>query len=74
MSLCMDPKSPSIFVILPEGRGVDLDKSKTWFHILWMEEIHFAPPKKPWSDDSPVNTKKKWLQSGAGFRPSEVGH
>ena len=24
-------------------------------------EIHFAPPKRPWSDDSPVNTGKQWL-------------
>ena len=34
-----------------------------------------APPKKPWNDDSPVNTSKLWvpmLQSGAGFRPSTV--
>ena len=23
-------------------------------------EIHFAPPKKPWNDDSPVNTNKQW--------------
>ena len=33
-------------------------------------------PKKPWNDDSPVNTDKQWLQpwfqSGAGFRPSTV--
>ena len=28
--------------------------------ILWMGEIHFAPPKKPWNDDSPVNTNKHW--------------
>ena len=19
-------------------------------HILWMDEIHFAPPKKPWNE------------------------
>ena len=36
-----------------------------------------AQPKKPWSDDSPVNTNKQWfqpwIQSGAnGFRPSRV--
>ena len=22
-------------------------------------EIHFAPPKKPWNNDSPVNTNKR---------------
>ena len=41
--------------------------------ILWVDEIHLAPPKKSY-DDSPVTTKKTnsfpWLQSGAGFRPS----
>ena len=29
--------------------------------MLWMDEIHFAPPKKPWNDDSPVNTNKHWV-------------
>ena len=24
-------------------------------------EIHFAAPKKPWHDDSPVNTNEKWF-------------
>ena len=28
--------------------------------ILWMDEIHFALPKKPWDDDSLVNTNKQW--------------
>ena len=28
--------------------------------ILWMDAIHVAPPKKPWNDDSPVNTSKQW--------------
>ena len=41
-----------------------------------MDNIHFAPPKKPWKDDSPVNTNnlwfQPWFQSGAGFRPSTV--
>ena len=43
--------------------------------ILWIDEIHFATPKKPWNDDSPVSTKNNgfpWLQSGAGFRPATV--
>ena len=31
---------------------------------LWMDEIHFAPPKKPWNDDSPVNTNKQWFFHG----------
>ena len=29
--------------------------------ILWMDEIHVAPPKKPWNDHSPGNTHKQWL-------------
>ena len=34
-----------------------------------------APPKKPWNDESPVNTNQQWFRmffSGAGFRPSTV--
>ena len=27
----------------------------------WMDEIHFAPPEKPWNDDSPVNANEQWL-------------
>ena len=34
-----------------------------------MDDIHFAPPKKPWNDDSLVNTNEQsfqpWFQSGA---------
>ena len=26
-----------------------------------MDEIHFAPPKKPWNDDSPANTNEQWF-------------
>ena len=29
--------------------------------ILWIDEIHFAPPQTPWNDDSPVNTNKQWF-------------
>ena len=25
-----------------------------------VDKIHLAPPKKPWNDDSPVDTKKQW--------------
>ena len=32
------------------------------FRVLWMDEIHFAPAKKAWNDDSNVNTKKQWFQ------------
>ena len=37
--------------------------------ILWMDKIHIAPPKKPWHDDSPVNTNKRFPMDsiGAGF-------
>ena len=27
-----------------------------------VNEIHFAPPKNPWNDDSLVTTNKQWLQ------------
>ena len=33
---------------------------------LWMDEIHFAPPKKPY-DDFPVNTNKQWFCHGIRF-------
>ena len=26
-----------------------------------MDEIHFAPPKRPWNDNSPVHTNKQWF-------------
>ena len=29
---------------------------------MWMDGIHFAPPKKPWNDE-PVNTNKEWFQT-----------
>ena len=28
--------------------------------ILWLDEIHFVPPKKPWKVDSPVHTNDQW--------------
>ena len=42
-----------------------------------MDERNPAPPKKPWNDDSPVNTKKTMTTCGfkvvrSGFRPSTV--
>ena len=44
--------------------------------ILWMDEIHFTPPKKPWNNDSPcdipTNNGFPWCPSGAGHRPSPV--
>ena len=52
-------------------------QGKTCF-MLWMDEIHFAPPKKPWNGliplKIPANSGFPWFQSGAnGFRPSTVG-
>ena len=29
-----------------------------------MDKIHFAPPKKPWNDGSPVNTQKHGFNQG----------
>ena len=26
-----------------------------------MDEIHFAPPKKPWKNDPPVHTNEQWF-------------
>ena len=34
------------------------------------DKVHFASPKKPWTDDSPVNTTEQWFPMG--FRPSTV--
>ena len=33
-------------------------ESISLLEVPWMDGIHFAPPKKPWNDASPVNTKK----------------
>ena len=44
--------------------------------ILWMDEIHFAPPKTPYDSIPLQNTNQQcfpWFQSGAGNRPSTVG-
>ena len=31
--------------------------------LLWMDEIHFAPPKKPWNDSIPPQIpNKQWFQ------------
>ena len=40
--------------------------------ILWMDEIYFAPPEKPWNDDSPVNTSKQWAKWCRTSQPSTV--
>ena len=40
--------------------------------MLWMDEIHFAPPKRPWRDDSPVNTNKQWFPILSIHRVSQV--
>ena len=44
-------------------RLVELLKVIQWIvasSILWMDKIHFAPPKKPRNDDSPGNTNEHW--------------
>ena len=43
--------------------------------LPWMDEIRFAPPKRPWNDVSPVSTSKQWFNHGFklvrnGYRPS----
>ena len=49
------------------------------YDILWMDEIRFAPPKKPWNDDSqceiPTNNgfNHGFKVVRNGFRPSTVG-
>ena len=57
----------------PQGRWLRSQTSPTpngavkmgrsaFVELLWMDKIHFAPPKKAWNDDSSVNTNKHWLQ------------
>ena len=41
--------------------------------LLWMDEIHFAPPKKPWNEDSPVTTcKQRFLMVSRRCRISSI--
>ena len=44
--------------------------------LLWMDEIHFAPPEKPWNELIPCKYQPimvfAWFQRGAGFGPSTV--
>ena len=28
---------------------------------LWVDEIHFAPPKEPWNDGYPANSNEQWF-------------
>ena len=42
--------------------------------VLWMDAIHFAPPKKPWNDDSPVNTNKQWFSMVAKWCEMDFVH
>ena len=46
--------------------------------VPWMDETHFAPPKKSWTDSIPLlpaNVVVSWFQSGAKriSQPSTVG-
>ena len=43
----IQPTSSSLFAVLG---------------LLWMNEIHLVPPKKPWNVGSPVSTNKQWCQ------------
>ena len=62
------------FPLKPREQNTKTQQAEGSCAIVWMHDIHFAPPKKPWNDESPVNTNKQWIQpwfaSGAGFRPS----
>ena len=40
--------------------------------ILWMDEIHFSPPKTPWNDDSPVNTNRQCFPKVSWVMPDFV--
>ena len=35
--------------------------------LLWMDKFQFAPPKKPWNDDSTVNTNQPGTPYGCCF-------
>ena len=59
-----DPLSP---IATDKKRRQTLFGAGQTAQMLRMDEIHFAPPKKPWNSDSPVNTNNGflWFQSGA---------
>ena len=45
--------------VLGARRAVHLRPSVWSRKSHTVDEIHFAPPKKPWKDDSPANTNKQ---------------
>ena len=59
-TICI-PEGPKTETDQP-GHPIGLGPKTGTLVILWMDEIHFAPPKKPWNGDSPVNTKKQWFR------------
>ena len=62
---------------IQEGQTYHVLVVSRWFPCNTVDgcEIHFAPPKKPWNDDSPVNTNKQMASTvvsklSNGFGPS----
>ena len=70
------PISPRSKPGVPEGHRAALSRGQSTNPTLWMDGIHFAPPKRPWKDDSPVNAKRgfPWFPTDAGFVHPPYGH
>ena len=78
---CVKGLSCTSRVGAPEGRRSSLGSPSKYIrflpgraHILWMDEIHFAPHSKFRMTillEIPNNVFS-WFQTGAGFRPSTV--
>ena len=45
----------------PRDMGNGTRLLRTRGKVLWMDKM-LHPPKKPWNDDSPVNTNKLWFR------------
>ena len=70
-------------IVIKLGPCLSFDEGKEpWVDfqlLLWMDEIHFAPPKKPWNDLIPCKYPQTlWFQPWSqlvvrnGFRPFTV--
>ena len=42
--------------------------------IQWVDEIHFAPPVKPWNDESTVHTNRRWFPMASKWREMDFVH
>ena len=75
--LCFPVKEP-LGRLLPgsntESRLPRASFARPKMGLLWMDEIHFAPPEKPGNHDSLVNTNQQWLPMDSKWWSNSSSH